>query len=118
MKKLLTLAVALSVCGYLSAQSTLPSAPGPQLLSSLQQQSPAPMPQAPAGTAPAIPDIAALPPNLPELTLAQAEQMAIRNNPRISVGKLTALAEHEVTLETRSAELPTVNAAATAEQAE
>ena len=77
MKKLLTLAVALSACGYLSAQSTLPSAPGPQLLSSLQQQSPAPMPQAPAGTAPAIPDNAALPPNLPELTLAQQWDLSV-----------------------------------------
>ena len=56
--------------------------------------------------------------NLPQLTLAQAEQLAIRDNPRVSVGKLLALAQHEVTREARSAELPTAVAAATAVQAE
>jgi outer membrane protein len=120
MKKSLTLAAALFFCGFLSAQSPLPAAPGPQLLSSLQQQSPAPAQQTlPPGVVPANPTNAAAPPaNLPHLTLAQAEQTAIRNNPRISVAKLTALAQHEITLEARSAELPTANAAATAVQAE
>ncbi|HUD21504.1 MAG TPA: TolC family protein [Acidobacteriaceae bacterium] len=121
MSKSLTLATAaLCSCGFLCAQSTLPAAPGPQLLSSLQQQSPAPMQETPAvGAAPANPDNAAAPPaNLPQLTLAQAEQMAIRNNPRISVAKLTALAQHETTIEARSAELPTANAVATAVEAE
>jgi outer membrane protein len=48
------------------------------------------------------------------LSLAQAEQMAIRNNPRVSVGKLLALAQHQMEREARSAELPTASAAATA----
>jgi outer membrane protein len=42
-----------------------------------------------------------------QLTRSQAEQLALKNNPRISVGKLLALAQHQVYRETRSAELPT-----------
>jgi outer membrane protein len=41
------------------------------------------------------------------LTVAQAEQIAIRNNPRISVAHLLALAQAQVTREVRSAEMPT-----------
>lgn len=40
------------------------------------------------------------------LTRAEAEQLAIRNNPRISVGRLLALAQHQIVRETRAAELP------------
>jgi outer membrane protein len=40
------------------------------------------------------------------LNRAQAEQLALKNNPRISVGKLLALAQHQVYRETRSSELP------------
>lgn len=54
----------------------------------------------------------------PRLTLAQAEQIAIRNNPRVSVAHLLALAQHQVVRETRSAELPTGAGDITAEQAE
>jgi outer membrane protein len=42
----------------------------------------------------------------PSLTLAQAEQMAIRNNPNVSVARLLALAQAQVTREVRSAEMP------------
>jgi outer membrane protein len=48
------------------------------------------------------------------LTLAQAEQTALRNNPRIAVSRLLALAQGQVVREERSAELPTVNGALTA----
>ena len=48
------------------------------------------------------------------LTRTQAEQLAIRNNPRISVGKLLALAQHQVYRATRAAELPTLNGVLTA----
>ncbi|HZQ94506.1 MAG TPA: TolC family protein [Candidatus Sulfotelmatobacter sp.] len=48
------------------------------------------------------------------LTRRDAERLAIKNNPRISVGRLLALAQHEVYRETRSAELPTFAAAITA----
>ncbi|HEV2275700.1 MAG TPA: TolC family protein, partial [Acidobacteriaceae bacterium] len=44
--------------------------------------------------------------------------MAIKNNPRISVGRLLALAQHQVVRETRSAELPTAVGAITAMDAE
>jgi outer membrane protein len=43
----------------------------------------------------------------PKLTIADAEQMALRNNPHVSVARLLALAQGQVTREVRSAELPT-----------
>ena len=52
------------------------------------------------------------------LTRTDAEQMAIRNNPRISVGRLLALAQHQVVRETRSAELPQATGEVTAVEAE
>src|ERR1039458_6127020 len=52
------------------------------------------------------------------LTLIDAEQMATKNNPRVSVGRLLALAQHQVVRETRAARFPTATAAITAEDAE
>jgi outer membrane protein len=43
------------------------------------------------------------------LTRQQAEQLALKNNPRISVATLLALAQKQVVRETRSALLPTLN---------
>src|SRR5215470_4153057 len=43
------------------------------------------------------------------LTLAQAEAIAIKDNPQISVGKLRALITHEFVREQRSALLPNVS---------
>ncbi len=57
---------------------------------------------------------APIPGNPMTLTRAEAEQLALKNNPRVSVGRLLALAQHEVYRETRSAELPTFNGAITA----
>ena len=54
----------------------------------------------------------------PTLTRAEAEQLAIKDNPRIHVGRLVALAQHQVVRETRAAELPTFNASITAMDAE
>jgi outer membrane protein len=51
------------------------------------------------------------------LTRAQAEQLALKNNPRVSASQLLALAQHQVVREARAAELPTANAAITAEKA-
>jgi outer membrane protein len=48
------------------------------------------------------------------LTIAQAEQIAMRNNPRISVAHLLALAQAQVTREVRSAEMPTAVGSLTA----
>lgn len=52
------------------------------------------------------------------LTRAQAEQLAIKNNPRISVGRLLALAQHQVVRESRAAELPSSMGSITAVDAE
>jgi outer membrane protein len=48
------------------------------------------------------------------LTLQQAEQQAIRNNPQIAVGRLIALAEGQATREARSSELPVLTGDLTA----
>ena len=72
----------------------------------------APMPslQLPAAQAPAGP-VATLG---PRLTLADAERMAIAHNPNISVARLLALAQVQVTREVRSSELPTATGSLTA----
>ena len=44
------------------------------------------------------------------LTRQEAEQLALKNNPRISVAALSALAQKQVVRETRSVELPNLNA--------
>jgi len=51
------------------------------------------------------------------LTRTQAEQLTIKNNPRISVGRLLALAQHQIYRESRAAELPTFNGVITAADA-
>ena len=58
-------------------------------------------------------------PNAPlRLTLKDAEQLALKNNPRISVGRLLALAQHQVSRESRSALLPSLTGNITAVDAE
>ena len=61
---------------------------------------------------------AAAPGQHSRLTQADAERLAIKNNPRVSVARLLALAQHQVVRETRAAELPTGTAGITAEDAE
>jgi outer membrane protein len=79
--------------------AALPSAPAPNIkLSS----------QAPASGSAESPMI---------LTRVQAEQTALKQNPRVTVSQLVALAQHQVVREARSAELPTANGAITAEKA-
>jgi len=79
----------------LPAQSALPSAPAPDLSLSMQAADPQASNSAPG--------------QLPLLSRSQAEQMAIRNNPRITASKLLALAQHQVVREARSSYLPTLN---------
>jgi outer membrane protein len=81
--------------------AALPSMPAPVLNLSAQAGPPA----------------AASPASLPTLTRKQAEETALKNNPRVSVSRLLALAQHQVVREARSAELPTANGAITAEKA-
>ena len=86
-------------------QPALPDAPSAHPAVILAQafatpaQQPATSPQMPAATQGATP-------TGPTLTIAQAEQMAIRNNPNISVARLLALAQAQVTREVRSVEMP------------
>ena len=56
--------------------------------------------------------------NLPRLTRVEAEQMANKNNPRVSASHLVALAQHQVVRETRSAYLPNASANLTAMDAQ
>jgi outer membrane protein len=114
---LLLLCCALAVSGTLvlyaqtvAAQEGLPEAPPVQLLAVLQARST----PAPSATSPASPAS----PGAERLTRTQAEQMAIKNNPRVSIARLLALAQQQVVRETRSAELPTATASMTAEDAE
>jgi outer membrane protein len=52
-----------------------------------------------------------------QLTREDAERMALTNNPRVSVSHLLALAQHQVVRQSRSAELPTLTASLTAQDA-
>jgi outer membrane protein len=97
------------------AQTGLPDAPQTHLLLAAAQQAPQ-MPASPAQATPAA-GANAVPagqPAGPTLTIEQAEQMALRNNPNISVARLLALAQGQVTREVRSAELPMAGANLTA----
>jgi outer membrane protein len=85
--------------------STLPSAPVPQSQPLPNLSSNSTTQSAPHATGGATQSSAPL-----SLTLKQAETVALKNNPLISVAQLTALASQEVTRETRSALWPTANA--------
>ena len=54
----------------------------------------------------------------PRLTRSEAEQMAIKSNPQVTVARLLALAQHQIYRESKAAELPTGVAAVTAVEAE
>jgi outer membrane protein len=84
---------------------------------------PAPMPQAVSTQSASMPQgNAQLPsasPNTPmSLTLQQAEELAIKNNPQISVGRLLALASVQVTREVKSSLWPTATGDLTGVDAE
>jgi outer membrane protein len=115
----LTLA-SLSTCSLAgqkpSTNPPLPDAPKAPLIL-LAQQTSVPMAQSAGQTSFTASD-AGPAGESQRLTLSEAEKMAIKNNPRVSVARLLAMAQHQVMRETRSAELPTANAAVTAEQAE
>ena len=69
--------------------------------------------QAPPPPPAPSPNAASAGPGTP-LTLQQAEAIAIKNNPQITVGKLRALAAQQYVREARSALLPTANLSLTA----
>lgn len=62
----------------------------------------------PALPAPVSPTVPAPPSGFQRLTIAAAEQLALRNNPRIAVARLLALAQAQATREVRSVEMPSV----------
>jgi len=99
-----------------NANHHLPDAPQVALVT-LAQQSATPMQQGASNTPSAQAAVAA-PDQHPRLTQSDAEKLAIKNNPRVSVARLLALAQHQVVRESRAAELPTGTASITAEDAE
>lgn len=78
---------------------SLPSAPVPQPIPN--QSAPMAANGHPSSDSPANPGIPL------SLSLKQAEALALKNNPQISVARLTALASHQVTREVRSSLWPT-----------
>lgn len=103
-----------------SPNRSLPPAPQPQLSQNAITASVlSTTPQAtvvPQTASPADAQASQAPPasGVMRLTRTQAEQLALKNNPRISVGRLLGLAQHQVSRETRAAELPNFNGAITA----
>jgi outer membrane protein len=96
--------------GQASAPAALPNAPAPALKIAVEEAQNMP---------PGTPGNAASSGSQPlRLTRAEAEQVAIRNNPRIHVSQLLALAQHQVVREARSAELPTAYSSVSAVDAE
>ncbi|MGA3081997.1 MAG: hypothetical protein ABSD44_11510, partial [Terracidiphilus sp.] len=86
----------------------LPDAP-PAPLVARAQQTTALMPQG-FNDVPAAQSGDAVSGQRPRLTQPDAEKLAIKNNPRVSVARLLALAQHQVVRETRATELPTGSA--------
>jgi len=92
------LILVLSACGWAQTveRAGLPSAPTPQSSSSQPPHRSGQTPSPPNGQGtPAL------------LSVKDAEALALKNNPQISVGRLTALASQQVTREVRSALWPT-----------
>ena len=98
-------------------QSTLPNAPSPNAASpgaELQEPLNLPQPQVPPPIAlPPAPQVPTTGP-LQKLTLQDAENLAIKNNPQISVQRLIYLASKQVTREQKSAYYPIINGNLTA----
>jgi len=122
--------VTASLMGLATAQASssgdLPKAPEPQTaadpgMRSLQANLAAAFPEQtgsqtmPASTPQA--NAQQTPGPMMRLTRTDAEQLAIKNNPRISVGRLLALAQRQVYREVRAGELPTFNGVVTAADA-
>lgn len=109
-----------------SATKNLPSAPTAangtgqlsfqQITGQLPAQAATPQP-ATASVQQPKPLIDAGAPTTP-ITRSEAEELALKNNPRITANHLLALAAGQVTRETRSGELPQIYGALTAEKAE
>lgn len=100
--------------GQAGAPAALPEAPAPRLNIAVEAVDIAQ--NAPPNSGPGYAARNGNPPL--RLTRGAAEQIAIRDNPRIHVSQLLALAQHQVVREARSAELPTAYSSVTAVDAE
>ena len=109
-------ALSLTLCCALASSAQMRSAPTAPVPATSQQ------PAAP-GQTPSASQSQTPPPNAPppiagagsvRLTLADAEKLALKNNPRIATGRLLALAQNQVTREVRSVEMPTATGNLTA----
>jgi outer membrane protein len=101
---LLTLWLFVNALMIRAQQNTANLPDAPQIQDQFQSQAPDPnTPASPVGET---------------LTRQQAEQLALKNNPRISVETLLALAQKQVVRETRSALLPALNGNVTGVDAE
>jgi outer membrane protein len=118
MKIVLPLLLALFVPAYSVAQGSLLSATSTSLPSApLQQQSPPAVTSVPmAGRQDTVPQNNAG--MSPVLSLKDAQALALKNNPQISVARLTALASQQVTREVRSNLWPTATVDLTAVDSE
>src|SRR5437762_14282859 len=104
MKNRLHIILTLTLCGCSVAQDaatadtskSLPAAPVPQAAS--QSAGSSAKPQTPAQTAPGTPRF---------VSVKDAQALALKNNPQISVARLAALASQQVTREVRSGLWPT-----------
>jgi len=80
----------------------------------LPPATPAQIQQQPPSSIPATQSAAGFPQTAKPMTLAEAEAIAIQNNPQITMGKLRALVAQQYVREARSALLPTANLSLTA----
>lgn len=101
-----------------ASTQVLPNAPPLRLIARINAQQDVPAMPNSAGQIQPSPVSAQGMSQVSQLTRTEAEQMAIKNNPRVSVGRLLALAQHQVVREARAGELPTFSGAMTAVDAE
>ena len=95
-----------AIAPNLISQVTATSAQQPATNSAPQVQN-SPQTAAAAPQSPATPQAMPNTPGARTLTIKQAEQLALKNNPRISAARLRALASQQIGRETRSALWPT-----------
>lgn len=109
MKSLFILYIALVACAGYAQNSQADQSPPAQSLPSAPVPQPAPSQTAPSMAANGHPssDSPANPGTQTTLSLKQAEELALKNNPQISVARLAALASQQVTREVRSNLWPT-----------
>lgn len=131
-RKILRLVIAIAAAGIsLAAQTTsqtqppattaLPQAPAPQSPPAVTSPAQTQLPSIPETQPPLIAEPPPLPagPHLPttgplrRLTMQDAEALAIKNNPQISVYRLLYRASHQVTREKQAAYYPTFSGALT-----